>query len=105
MNNRRMLSVMMLSTASLIWGTSFVAQVLGMELIGPLTFCAARYAVALFFVVPFALVMDRRKKAETCAKPDVVSDWRGCLRSGIDVYKRQPLDGSRTPDNPARTEE
>ena len=83
MNNRRMLSVMMLSTASLIWGTSFVAQVLGMELLGPLTFCAARYAVALFFVVPFALVMDRRKKAETCAKPDVVSDWRGCLRSGI----------------------
>ena len=77
MNNRRMFSVMMLSTASLIWGTSFVAQILGMEFIGPFTFCTARYVVALLFQVPFALLMDRRIGAGAGVNPAVISDWRG----------------------------
>lgn len=83
MNNRRMFSVMMLSTASLIWGTSFVAQILGMEFIGPFTFCTARYVVALLFLVPFALLMDRRRGAGVGGNPAVISDWRGCFRSGV----------------------
>ncbi len=83
MINRRMLSVVMLSTASLIWGTSFVAQIMGMEFIGPFTFCTARYVVALFFLIPFALVMERRRRAESGGDPAVVSEWRGCFKCGI----------------------
>lgn len=83
MINRRMFSVVMLSTASLIWGTSFVAQIMGMEFIGPFTFCAARYVVALFFLIPFALMMERRRTAESGGDPAVVSEWRGCLKCGI----------------------
>ena len=36
---------LLLLTASLLWGTTFVAQILGMEGLGPYTYAAARFAL------------------------------------------------------------
>ena len=36
---------MMLLTASLFWGTTFVAQVVGMEGLGPYTYAALRFTL------------------------------------------------------------
>lgn len=46
--------------AALIWGTTFIAQVTGMETIGPLGFTAARYVIGTVFILPFALWEMRR---------------------------------------------
>ncbi len=45
---------LMLITA-LIWGTTFVAQQLGMQNVGPLTYTGARFLIGSVFVLPLAL--------------------------------------------------
>ena len=44
-------NVMLLLTA-MIWGGGFVAQSAGMDYIGPFTFCAARYVLAMLALIP-----------------------------------------------------
>lgn len=51
--NRTASNGLMLITA-LIWGTTFVAQQLGMKDVGPFTFTAARFLIGALFVVPLA---------------------------------------------------
>ncbi|MCI9337192.1 MAG: DMT family transporter [Lachnospiraceae bacterium] len=53
---------LILFTAALIWGFTFVAQSVGMDYVGPFTFIAARNIVALFILLPMAVLMDRRGK-------------------------------------------
>ena len=40
----------MLLAASFFWGTTFVAQILGMEGLGPYTYAAARFALGVLFI-------------------------------------------------------
>lgn len=81
MKRQRIAALLMLSLTAFIWGTSFVAQILGMEHIGPFTFCAVRYFIASVFTITFAAIMGMRK---TDAAPDdaFASDWRSCLLPG-----------------------
>ena len=48
-------NVMLLMTA-MIWGGGFVAQSAGMDYIGPFTFCAARYVLAMIALIPVILI-------------------------------------------------
>jgi drug/metabolite transporter (DMT)-like permease len=63
--------------AALIWGTTFVAQQLGMANVGPLTFTGARFLIGAVFVMPLAIrefvrlkehgiVFDRRDLRDWC---------------------------------------
>lgn len=47
--------------ATLIWGSAFVAQSVGMDHIGPMTFQAARSLLAVLALVPTILLMDSDK--------------------------------------------
>jgi drug/metabolite transporter (DMT)-like permease len=47
-----------------IWGTTFIAQDTGMDKIGPLTFNAARFFVGFLTIVPFALLIEKKKITE-----------------------------------------
>jgi len=47
--------------ATLIWGSAFVAQSVGMDHIGPMTFQAARSLLAVLALVPTILLMDKDK--------------------------------------------
>lgn len=45
--------------ATLIWGSAFIAQSVGMEHIGPFTFQTIRCGLAVLFLFPFSLVFDK----------------------------------------------
>ena len=47
-----------------IWGTTFIAQDTGMDKIGPLTFNAARFFVGFLSIMPFALLIEKKKISE-----------------------------------------
>ena len=44
-----------------IWGTTFIAQDTGMDKIGPLTFNATRFFVGFLFIMPIALLIEKKK--------------------------------------------
>ena len=58
----------MLFTA-LIWGSSFVAQKSGMDYIEPFTFNGIRMVIGGLVLIPFILLMDRKKARDGAAEP------------------------------------
>ena len=48
-----------LLAATLIWGSAFIAQSVGMDHIGPFTFQAIRCGLAVLFLIPLSLVFDK----------------------------------------------
>lgn len=81
-------SFLLLLTAT-IWGVAFVAQSVGMDHVGPLTFVAARSVVAVVALVPVVWFLRKRtKKCET--KPRQVCDkrtfWGGGLLCGTLLF-------------------
>lgn len=52
----------MLSFATIIWGSAFVAQSVGMDYIGPFTFQAVRCFLAVIGLIPVIAIIDRNKK-------------------------------------------
>ena len=47
--------------ATVIWGSAFIAQSLGMDHVGPFTFQAIRCALASLFLFPLSLLMDGKE--------------------------------------------
>ena len=47
--------------ATLIWGSTFIAQSVGMDHIGPFTFLAVRSALACAFLLPLSRILEREK--------------------------------------------
>ena len=46
---------------SLIWGTAFVAQDMGMDFIGPYTFTSGRMFLGFFALLPFFFIFEFKK--------------------------------------------
>lgn len=46
--------------ATVIWGSAFIAQSVGMDLIGPFTFQAIRCSLAVLFLIPLSMLLDRK---------------------------------------------
>ena len=70
----------MLLAASFFWGTTFVAQILGMEGLGPYTYAAARFALGVFFIgALWFLYRDKR------AEQRRAGTFRSGFRAGIPV--------------------
>ena len=44
-----------------IWGTTFIAQDTGMDKIGPLTFNGTRFFIGFLSIIPFALLIEKKK--------------------------------------------
>ncbi|KAA9021779.1 DMT family transporter [Niallia endozanthoxylica] len=59
MNSNRMRGEFFLAITGLIWGTSFVAQRVGMDYIGPFTFTATRFLIGTLSLIPIILIMGR----------------------------------------------
>ena len=74
MNNKKLLSNILLLTAALIWGVSFVFQRKGMEYIEPLTFAAARLVLAALAVWLIALVFSVREKSRPDYAPKTAQE-------------------------------
>ena len=60
--NKQLRGSILLLLATVIWGSAFIAQSVGMELIGPFTFQAIRCLLAVLFLLPLSLLLDLGKK-------------------------------------------
>jgi len=75
--SRSLANGLMLLTA-LIWGTTFVAQQLGMDHVGPLAYTGARFLLGTLFVLPLAIHELRRLRAQgTTLDLDDLLAWSG----------------------------
>ena len=61
-----------LLSATVIWGFAFIAQSVGMDLIGPFTFQMVRCLLAVVFLVPLAFLLDAGK----CSMKDSLAKWK-----------------------------
>lgn len=74
--------------AVLIWGSAFIAQSVGMELIGPFTFQLIRCILAVAFLVPVSFLLDLDKgglKASTQKWTDPKL-WKGGIICGSALF-------------------
>lgn len=62
MNSKTKLANAALLLAAFLWGTTFIAQSVGMDYIGPFTFLGTRSFIGAAALVVVALVMDNTKK-------------------------------------------
>ncbi|MBU0717898.1 MAG: DMT family transporter, partial [Planctomycetes bacterium] len=56
MNRSAVKADALLLLAAMIWGTGFVAQRVGMDHVGPMTFTAVRFAIGSLVLLPFILL-------------------------------------------------
>ena len=59
--NKKIFSLSCAILCSLIWGTAFVAQDMGMDFIGPYTFTSGRMFLGFFALLPFFFVFEYKK--------------------------------------------
>ncbi len=74
--------------ATIIWGSAFVSQSVGMDHIGPFTFQAVRCFLAVLGMLPVVLVVDRLQKRKhgfwhQWANPKL---WKAGLLCGIPLF-------------------
>lgn len=81
MNNQLRGSISLLA-ATVIWGFAFIAQSVGMDLIGPFTFQMVRCLLAVIVLIPCAFLLDIGK----CSMKQSAKKWKnpalwksGCL--------------------------
>ena len=75
----------MLLAASFFWGTTFVAQILGMEGLGPYTYAACRFALGTVFM--WALwYAYRGKRAAECRAGTFRSGFRAGIPVGLAMF-------------------
>ena len=58
---KKTISFICLVLCTLIWGTTFIAQDMGMDNIGPFTFNLVRFFVGFLAVAPFVFFIERKK--------------------------------------------
>lgn len=59
MDRKQLKGNVLLFTASAIWGIAFVAQRVGMELVGPLTFNGVRFLIAALVLIPIVHFLEK----------------------------------------------
>lgn len=64
MQTKQIWNSFLLFLTAAIWGTSFVAQSVGMEYVGAFTFSAARSLLGGMALVPVILLMDRKREKD-----------------------------------------
>lgn len=92
MKNKPRGSLCLLLTTA-IWGFAFIAQSVGMELIGPFTFQLVRSSLAVAFLVPFSFVLDTGKcpVRESAAKWKDPQLWKAGIPCGLALFVASSL--------------
>ncbi len=77
-----------LLSATVIWGFAFIAQSVGMDLIGPFTFQMTRCLLAVAFLVPLAFLLDFGKCSlkESLAKWKNPKLWKASICCGLALF-------------------
>jgi len=69
--NKKLRGSISLLAATVIWGFAFIAQSVGMDLIGPFTFQFIRCVLAVLFLIPCSFVLDLGK----CSFRESAGKW------------------------------
>ena len=80
-----------LLTATLIWGSAFIAQSVGMDHIGPFTFQAVRCGLAVLFLAPFSLLFDKGNFKVCLQKWQDPQLWKAGLICGLALFAAASL--------------
>ena len=87
--NKRLKGSLTLFGAVIIWGSAFIAQSMGMVLIGPFTFQAIRCGLAVLFLIPVSFLFDRKPGAlKRWLDPRL---WRSGLICGLALFAAASL--------------
>ena len=73
----------MLLLAAFIWGSAFVAQSVGMDYVGPLTFNCVRSIIGGVVLIPCVFLLGRLKSPEERARAAAESDRKTLLAGGV----------------------
>ena len=77
------LGTLSLLLAAFFWGTTFVAQDVGMDFVGPFTFQSVRSFVGCFFLFPITLVLDYFKFKKGIIKKENKLNCKSTIIGGI----------------------
>ena len=59
--NKKLFSLICAITCSIIWGSAFIAQDLGMDYNGPFTFTFGRLFLGFLTLLPFLIIFEYKK--------------------------------------------
>ena len=90
MKKERLIGSIQLLIATLIWGCAFVAQSVGMDHIGPMTFQAARSVLAVLAMVCVIFLMDG-DRAQFLPRWQSRKLWRAGILCGLALFAAQSL--------------
>lgn len=91
--NKQLRGSISLLTATVIWGFAFIAQSVGMDLIGPFTFQMVRCLLAVAFLIPCAFALDIGKCSmkESAAKWKNPALWKAGIVCGTALFAASSL--------------
>jgi len=72
--------------ATFIWGTTFIAQSVGMDYIGPFTFQAVRCALAVAGLLPVIFLFDKQSGKSFCQEWKDRLLWKAGIACGIPLF-------------------
>ena len=72
--------------ATFIWGTTFIAQSVGMDHIGPFTFQAIRCALAVIGMIPVVFLFDKKEGRSFREAWQDKQLWKAGLSCGIPLF-------------------
>ncbi len=73
MNSRILRADILLFITAIIWGFAFVAQRVGMDHVGPLTFNGVRFALGALALVPLILHLEKKRTPSTATATTAVT--------------------------------
>ena len=88
---KQFVGMIYLTIAVLIWGSTFVAQSVGMDSIGPFTFQACRCLLAVLFLVPVIAVFERKDIGNYWKRWCDVKLWGSGILCGIALFAAASL--------------
>ena len=82
MANQALRADLLMLLTAMIWGSSFVAQRLGMDAIGPFLYSGLRFALAIVVLLPLLMLLRRRSKqpSSPMSRPLLLG---GCLMGAV----------------------
>ena len=85
---KKLTGSLLLIFATVIWGSAFVSQSIGMDHIGPFTFQAVRCAMAVIALLPVTAIADRFKKDGKSFRRRWADKklWKAGLLCGIPLF-------------------
>lgn len=88
MNKQRAVSNLLLLLTACIWGVAFVAQSVGMDYLGPLTFNFVRFLIGGIVLLPVIWFLDKKKKQDEVQTPEEAQakrryTWIGGICCGL----------------------